>query len=180
MASEDSDQTTGEMSDGLQVELFHPDSDRSPGDTNKQLLGGNFDIHPVVFPGALLLIVLFIAITLFLGPEQASTLFGNIKTGIESTFGWFYLLAVNVFLITILYFAASKYGSIRIGGVEAEKEFSTFSWMAMLFSAGMGIGLMFFSVTEPVVYFNSPPAFFGAEAGTALSLIHISEPTRPY
>ncbi|WP_049899683.1 BCCT family transporter [Halococcus agarilyticus] len=167
MASDESDQATGEMSDGLQVELFHPDSDRSPGDTNKQLLGGNFDIHPVVFPGALLLIVLFIAITLILGQEQATAVFDGTKTFIESTFGWFYLLAVNVFLITIVYFAISKYGSIRIGGVEAEKEFSTFSWMAMLFSAGMGIGLMFFSVTEPVVYFNSPPAFFGAEAGTA-------------
>ena len=167
MASEDSDQTTGEMSDGLQVELFHPDSDRRPGDTNRQLLGGNFDIHPVVFPGALALIVVFIAITLFLGQDQASQLFTGVKGFIESTFGWFYLLAVNVFLITIVYFAVSKYGSIRIGGVEAEKEFSAFSWMAMLFSAGMGIGLMFFSVTEPVFYFNNPPAFFGAEAGTA-------------
>ena len=167
MASEDSDQATGEMSDGLQVELFHPDSDRKPGDTNRQLFGGNFDVHPVVFPGALALIVVFIAITLFLGQDQASQLFTGVKGFIESTFGWFYLLAVNVFLITIVYFAVSKYGSIRIGGVEAEKEFSTFSWMAMLFSAGMGIGLMFFSVTEPVFYFNNPPAFFGAEAGTA-------------
>ena len=143
MASEDSDQATGEMSDGLQVELFHPDSDRKPGDTNRQLFGGNFDVHPVVFPGALALIVVFIAITLFLGQDQASQLFTGVKGFIESTFGWFYLLAVNVFLITIVYFAVSKYGSIRIGGVEAEKEFSTFSWMAMLFSAGMGIGLMF-------------------------------------
>ena len=160
------DDTTGEMSDGLQVELFHPDSDREVGDTNKELLGGRFDIHPVVFPGALLLIVLFIAVTVILG-DQAAGAFAATKSFIESTFGWFYLLAVNVFLITIVYFAVSKYGSIRIGGVEAEKEFSTFAWMAMLFSAGMGIGLMFFSVTEPVVYFNSPPAFFGAEAGTA-------------
>jgi choline/glycine/proline betaine transport protein len=167
MASEDSDQATGEMSDGLQVELFHPDSDRKPGDTNRQLLGGNFDVHPVVFPGALALIVVFIAITLFLGQDQASQLFTGIKGFIESTFGWFYLLAVNVFLITIVYFAVSKYGSITIGGVEAEKEFSTFSWMAMLFSAGMGIGLMFFSVSEPLYYFDNPPAFFGAEAGTA-------------
>jgi choline/glycine/proline betaine transport protein len=166
MASKDSDQTTGEMSDGLQVELFHPDSDRKPGDTNKKLLGGNFDVHPVVFPGALLLIVLFVAITLILGQEQATAVFTGVKGFVESTFGWFYLLAVNVFLITIVYFAVSKYGSIKIGGVEAEKEFSNFGWMAMLFSAGMGIGLMFFSVTEPMFYLTNPPAFFGAEAGT--------------
>lgn len=166
MADSEQNQTTGEMSEGLQVELFHPDSDREPGDTNKELLSGWFDVHPVVFPGALVLIALFVAVTLLLGPEQAGAIFDGTKSFIESTFGWFYLLAVNVFLITIVYFAVSKYGSIRIGGVEAEKEFSTFAWMAMLFSAGMGIGLMFFSVSEPLYYFDNPPAFFGAEAGT--------------
>ena len=162
----DSEDATGEMSDGLQVELFHPDSDREPGDTNIQRFG--FDIHPIVFPVALLLIGAFITLTI-LGPE-----FGlNVAAGyqwlfdtIGATFGWFYLLAVNVFIIVMLYFAFSKYGNIRIGGVEAEKEFSDFSWMAMLFSAGMGIGLMFFSVLEPVYYLNAPPAFFGVEAGT--------------
>ncbi|WP_256684374.1 BCCT family transporter [Halococcus qingdaonensis] len=166
MADAEHDEATGEMSEGLQVELFHPDSEREPGDTNKQLLGGRFDVHPIVFPGALLLIGLFIAITLLMGQEQASTVFVGLRTFLESTFGWFYIIAVNVFLFTILYFTFSKYGSIRIGGVEAEKEFSTFSWMAMLFSAGMGIGLMFYSVAEPMLYFGSPPVFFGAEAET--------------
>ncbi|MEF8868467.1 MAG: BCCT family transporter, partial [Haloarculaceae archaeon] len=85
---------------------------------------------------------------------------------VGENFGWFYLLAVNVFIITLLYFALGKYGQIRIGGVEAEKEFSDFAWMAMLFSAGMGIGLMFFSVSEPLFYFQNVPAFWGAEAGT--------------
>ena len=162
----DADDTTGEMSDGLQVELFHPESDREPGDTNIQRWG--FDIHPVVFPVALAIIAAFIALTIF-GPqfgvpiaEGYNWLFGFIG----DTFGWFYLLVVNVFIVVLLYFAFSKYGNIKIGGVEAEKEFSDFSWMAMLFSAGMGIGLMFFSVLEPVYYFNTPPAFFGVESGT--------------
>ncbi|GGK72906.1 MULTISPECIES: BCCT family transporter [Haloarcula] len=159
----DSDEQTGEMSDGLQVELFHPESDREPGDTNIQAAG--FDIHPVVFPVALVIIALFIAVTILLGDTAASAYTWLFNT-IGDTFGWFYLLAVNVFIITLLYFAFSKYGNIRIGGVEAEKEFSDFSWMAMLFSAGMGIGLMFFSVSEPLYYFQNPPSFFGAEAGT--------------
>jgi choline/glycine/proline betaine transport protein len=73
---------------------------------------------------------------------------------------------VNIFIVVLLYFALGKYGTIKIGGVEAEKEFSDFSWMAMLFSAGMGIGLMFFSVVEPVSYYISPPGFWGAEAET--------------
>ena len=158
----DSDQT-GEMSDGLQVELFHPDSDREPGDTNIQKWG--FDIHPVVFPVALALIALFIAITIVLG-DSASAAYTWLFNFIGENFGWFYLLAVNIFIVVLLYFAFGKFGNIRIGGVEAEKEFSDFSWMAMLFSAGMGIGLMFFSVLEPVFYFSTVPAFWGAEAGT--------------
>jgi len=159
----ESDETTGEMSDGLQVELFHPESDREPGDTNWQ--GYGFDVHPIVFPVALAIIALFIAITVLLG-DTASEAYTWLFNTIGSTFGWFYLLAVNVFIVVLLFFALSKYGKIKIGGVEAEKEFSDFSWMAMLFSAGMGIGLMFFSVTEPIFYFNTPPSYFGAEAGT--------------
>jgi choline/glycine/proline betaine transport protein len=158
-----SDETTGEMSDGLQVELFHPDSDRKPGDTNYQ--GFGFDVHPVVFPAALLIIGVFVALTLLLG-EQAAEWYSAIRGFFEGNFGWFFLLAVNIFIVTILYFALGKYGSIRIGGVEADKEFSDFSWMAMLFSAGMGIGLMFFSVSEPLYYIQNVPGFFGAEAGT--------------
>jgi choline/glycine/proline betaine transport protein len=166
-----SDDTTGEMSDGLQVELFHPDSDREPGDTNIEKFG--FDVHPIVFPISLVIIVAFVAATILLG-DQASEVYGAVFSFINGTFGWFYILAVNLFIITIVYFAVSKYGNIRIGGVEAEKEFDDFSWMAMLFSAGMGIGLMFFSVAEPMWHFGSsasefmvvPPAF-GAEGGTA-------------
>jgi choline/glycine/proline betaine transport protein len=178
----DSDETTGEMSDGLQVELFHPESDREPGDTNIQALG--FDIHPVVFPIALVIIALFIALTIFyqtvadiLGwtmvnsegevvTQTAQDAYGVIFDAIGANFGWFYLLAVNIFIVVLLYFALGKFGTIKIGGVEAEKEFSDFSWMAMLFSAGMGIGLMFFSVLEPVFYYTSTPGFWGAESGT--------------
>ncbi|WP_251342541.1 BCCT family transporter [Haloplanus halophilus] len=162
----DSDETTGAMSDGLQVELFHPESDREPGDTNIQALG--FDIHPVVFPVALLIIGAFIALTI-LGPRVGLDVAGAytwLFNFIGENFGWFYLLAVNIFIVVLLFFAFSKYGKIKIGGVQAEKEFSDFSWMAMLFSAGMGIGLMFFSVSEPLYYFQNVPGFFGAEAGT--------------
>ncbi|MFB6168427.1 MAG: BCCT family transporter, partial [Haloferacaceae archaeon] len=136
--------TTGEMSDGLQVELFHPETDREPGDTNIQKFG--FDVHPVVFPVALLIIAAFVVLTI-LGPRfglNVSAAYTWLFNTIGDTFGWFYLLAVNVFIVVLLYFAFGKYGSIRIGGVQAEKEFSDFAWMAMLFSAGMGIGLMFF------------------------------------
>ncbi|MDY6819527.1 MAG: BCCT family transporter [Halobacteriales archaeon] len=171
MSDAEESEAVGEMSDGLQVELFHPESDREPGDTNIQRFG--FDVHPVVFPIALVIIALFVAVTILLG-EQASAAYTAVFNFINSTFGWFYILAVNLFIITIVYFAFSKYGNIKIGGVQAEKEFSDFSWMAMLFSAGMGIGLMFFSVAEPIWHFGSdvskwqvvPPAFSGVQGGT--------------
>ncbi|EMA40763.1 glycine betaine transporter [Halococcus morrhuae DSM 1307] len=163
MADAEHDEATGEMSEGLQVELFHPDSEREPGDTNKQLLGGRFDVHPIVFPVALALIVLFVAATILLG-DQAAVIYTDIFNAINTYFGWFYILAMNVFIVTVLYFAIGKYGKIRIGGVEAETEFSTFSWMAMLFSAGMGIGLMFFSVAEPMTFFDGVPPFFAGDA----------------
>ncbi|ERG98297.1 MAG: choline/carnitine/betaine transport [Haloquadratum sp. J07HQX50] len=159
----ENEDAAGEMSDGLQVELFHPESDREPGDTNIQKWG--FDIHPVVFPVALVVIALFIAVTLGMG-DSASAAYTWLFNTVGDTFGWFYLLAVNLFIVTLLFFALSKYGKIKIGGVEAEKEFSDFSWMAMLFSAGMGIGLMFFSVSEPLYYLQTVPSFFGAEAET--------------
>jgi len=171
MAAEEEDETVGEMSDGLQVELFHPESDREPGDTNIQGLG--FDVHPVVFPISLVLIAAFIVATIALG-DQAKTVYNNIFSFLTGNFAWFFILSVNIFIVTIVYFAAGKYGSIKIGGVEAEKEFSDFSWMAMLFSAGMGIGLMFFSVAEPMWHFGSadsdfmvvPPFFDAVQGGT--------------
>ena len=159
---------TGGSGGGLQSEMFHPEDKREVGDTNRELLGGRFDIHPVVFPVSSAMIVLFVALTL-LFPTQAGNVFAATQAFVSETFGWLFILAANLFIITVLYFAFSKYGKIRIGGVEAEKEFSDFSWMAMLFSAGMGIGLMFFSATEPMYYLQSVPPYFagsGIEAGT--------------
>ncbi|UHQ98624.1 BCCT family transporter (plasmid) [Natrinema zhouii] len=163
----DSDDSGG-LTEGLQMDLFHPESERDPGDTNVQKWG--FDVHPVVFPVALLLVAVFVAATVLLG-EQAATVYSGIRSFFEGNFSWFYLLSVNLFIAVLLFFAFSKYGKIRIGGVEAEKEFSDFSWMAMLFSAGMGIGLMFYSVSEPMVYYSDVPGFFDAEAGTGMASV---------
>ncbi|MDG5774878.1 BCCT family transporter [Haloarculaceae archaeon H-GB2-1] len=162
----DGDGSSEGMSDGLQVDLFHPDSDREPGDTNIEALG--FDVHPIVFPISLVIIATFVAATIMLG-EDASKFFTGIFDYINATFGWFYIIAVNVFIVTIVYFAVSKYGSIKIGGVQAEKEFSDFSWMAMLFSAGMGIGLMFFSVAEPMWHFASGGGTYFMAEGESLA-----------
>jgi len=153
------------MGDGLQVELFHAETDREPGDTNWQ--GYGFDVHPQVFPIAGIIVLAFVAFTLAV-PDTASEIYSGIFSGINDIFGWFYILVVNIFILVILFFAFSKYGNIRIGGVEAEPEFSNFAWYAMLFSAGMGIGLMFFSVAEPMWHLQSGGGtYFGFESGSA-------------
>jgi len=148
--------------EGLQVELFHAETDREPGDTNWQ--GYGFDVHPQVFFISAGIILLFIALSLvFQG--RATTLYENVRTGVSTTFGWLFILAANMFIVFMIYLAVSKYGKIRLGGVNADKEFSDISWVAMLFSAGMGIGLMFFGVAEPTWHFFDP--HLGAASGTS-------------
>ena len=121
-----------------------------------------FDIHKPVFWPSVILITVLIVGTLIAG-EAAEETFSAIQSGITDWASWLFVLAVNIFIGFALYFAFSKYGSIRLGGEDAEPDFSTMAWFAMLFSAGMGIGLMFFSVAEPMWHLLYPPH---AEAGT--------------
>ena len=75
---------------------------------------------------------------------------GNILSNLSAGMGWFFIAAANIFLVYTVYLFFSKFGSIRLGGKDAEPEFSTTAWFSMLFSAGMGIGLVFWSVGEPM------------------------------
>ncbi len=114
-----------------------------------------FDIHPPVFWPAVILLVLFIGTTLLIG-KPMENIFTDIQNGISNHFGWFFILAVNFYLFFSLYFAFSKFGKIRLGGKEAVPEFSRGAWFSMLFSAGMGIGILFWSVAEPLFHFTEP------------------------
>ncbi|MBD3617340.1 MAG: BCCT family transporter [Gracilimonas sp.] len=124
-----------------------------------------FDIHKPVFWPSVILITAMIAGTLLLG-DQAEDLFSSIQSGITDTGGWFFVIAVNIFIVFSLFIAFSRFGVIRLGGEDAEPDFSTMAWFAMLFSAGMGIGIMFWSVAEPIFHYLSPPM---ADAETALA-----------
>lgn len=122
----------------------------------------SFDIHgPVFWPSVILIAALIIG-TLIAG-ESAEQAFNSARVFITDSANWLFVAAVNIFIGFSLYFAFSRYGKIRLGGQDAEPEFSTMAWFAMLFSAGMGIGLMFYSVAEPMWHLISPPH---AEAGT--------------
>lgn len=147
-----------------EVDYYEEVKHREPGDTN--WVGYGFDIHPQVTFVAGGLLIIFIAWTLIAG-DQASAMFDSVLAWISSSFGWLYIAAANVFVIAMVFFAFSNYGKIRIGGPEAKPEYSNFAWYSMLISAGMGIGLMFWSVAEPIYHFGAPSPMFAAEAGTA-------------
>ncbi|MBM9536518.1 BCCT family transporter [Desulfobulbus alkaliphilus] len=119
-------------------------------------------INPPVFLGSAGLIILFVVFTI-LDPGRAGELFSGIQGWIVHTFGWFYVLAMATFLIFVVLLGVFGYGSIKLGPDHSEPDYSYLSWFAMLFSAGMGIGLMFFGVAEPVMHYLTPPV---ADPGT--------------
>jgi choline/glycine/proline betaine transport protein len=152
---------------GLQIvptaTFYDEASGRAPGDRNWQ--GYGFDLHPQVTFLSAGLVILFIIGTLLLG-EQAEVLFSSLVDGIGNAFGWLYLLAANFFILVMVLMASSKYGNIRIGGPNALPEFNRFSWFAMLISAGMGIGLLFWSVAEPISHMGEPSPMFDVSPGS--------------
>ena len=113
-------------------------------------------VHPIVF-GVSASLVLLISAFGVLTPDVAASVFNAVQTWIIETFGWFYMLSVAIFLVFTLYLAMSRYGEIRLGPDDCEPDYSRLSWFAMLFSAGVGIGLMFFGVSEPVLHYANPP-----------------------
>ena len=116
----------------------------------------NLDIHAPVFGSSVALIALAIAFALF-NLDAAEQTFAAMKTGISSLFGWLFILSVQCFLLFCVYLALSRFGHIRLGGPGARPDYSMPQWFAMLFSVGMGIGLMFWGVAEPVSHFDNPP-----------------------
>lgn len=120
---------------------------------------------PVFFISALLIIGFVLYGALFSG--QAETVFSAVQAYLTGTFGWFYMASVAIFLIFVIGLAVSDYGRVKLGPDDSEPDYSYLSWFAMLFSAGMGIGLMFFSVAEPVMHFLSPPTGMGGTVDAA-------------
>jgi len=114
-----------------------------------------FDIHNPVFLISGLSVVAFVAYALA-APQQAADFFGWLRPALTSTFDWFFLSAANIFVIFCLFLIVSPWGSVRLGGADATPDYGYPGWFAMLFAAGMGIGLMFFGVLEPAYYFGTP------------------------
>lgn len=109
---------------------------------------------PVFYPAIVIIGVLIFFGALF--PEETGTVFSAIQSWLIDKFDWFYLICVTSFLVFSIALALSRYGQIRLGPDHSEPEFSYPAWFSMLFSAGMGIGLMFYGVAEPMLHYATP------------------------
>ncbi|WP_219996167.1 BCCT family transporter [Nocardioides humi] len=119
---------------------------------------------PRVFYPAAGLLVLFVVMTAVF-PKKVGEVIGDLNTGVVQDLGWWYIAVVSGFVFFALWIAASHMGNVVLGKDGDEPEFSLGSWFAMLFAAGMGIGLVFWGVAEPLNHYSSPPP--GAAADTA-------------
>ena len=127
--------------------------------------------NPLVIGTTLFFVVLLVAMIL-IAPEQTQTLLNAAKSGIFANFSWFYVLAFSVFLGFLVILSVSSLGNIKLGNDEEEPEFGFLSWLAMLFAAGMGVGLMFFGVAEPLTHYLSDITTGTAEQKQQEALLH--------
>lgn len=153
-------------------------SDYKAGQDNVQVLG--MDIHNPVFTTSALAIIVFIVLTLVF-PADAKVMLEGARVWSTSTFDWLFMIGGNVFVLFCLLMIVLPVGRIRLGGADAKPEFNRMSWFSMLFAAGMGIGLMFWSVAEPVAYYTDwwgtplnavPNTPEGAAAAMGATLFH--------
>lgn len=139
------------------------ETDYEIGQDNFETKIGPFglDIHNPVFVISGAAIVIFVLYTLLL-PEQASAAFKAMFNFTTTNFDWFLIGAADIVVIFALLLIVTPYGSVRLGGDEATPDYTYMGWFAMLFAAGMGIGLMFYGVSEPLTHFST------AFGGTAI------------
>ncbi|MEJ2795589.1 BCCT family transporter [Iodobacter sp. LRB] len=120
---------------------------------------------PVFLPSMILIGILLAICTL--NPQAAEQIFSQGQAWVTQKFSWFYILSVAIFVITLVAIACSPYGNTRLGPDDAKPEYNFTSWVAMLFAAGMGIGLMYFGVGEPMQHYLSPPLAQGSTMAAA-------------
>ena len=128
------------------------ETDYEIGQDNVSWMG--FDIHnPVFFLAAGMVISFCAAVLVF--PDQAAVILNDVRSWTLHTFDWFFVLVTNFVFLFCIFLGCSKLGKIRLGGDDAKPEFSTKSWLSMLFAAGVGIGMIFFGAAEPVGYYTN-------------------------
>jgi choline/glycine/proline betaine transport protein len=127
---------------------------------------------PVFFISAVLIIAVCLYGALF--SDHASLVFSDLQSWLLTNLGWLYMGSVAGFFMLVIYLAFSRFAHLRLGADDSEPEYSYGSWFAMLFSAGMGIGLMFFGVSEPMTHFLEPPVGEGGTIDAARNAMQVT------
>ncbi|KAA5539073.1 BCCT family transporter [Roseiconus nitratireducens] len=134
-------------------------------------MGKHFEMHPVVFPAGALLVLTLVLVCFWFPSDLLRENFIGIRDWIGNRFGWLYVASMSGFLVFAIWLALGRYGNVRLGADDELPEFGRGSWFAMLFSAGMGIGLLFFSVAEPIYHYQeTPPGFADGLEASRLSM----------
>ncbi len=142
----------------------------------KTVWGLEIEAHPVVFPISAVLIICFVLLAA-LFPGRSLMAFDWLQNWIAGQFSWLYILSMSGFLVFAIWLAFSKFGKIRLGPDGEKPEFNRLAWFAMLFSAGMGIGMLFWGVAEPMWHYLAPPGGEGetlvaAKRAMGLTMFH--------
>ncbi|NBB69092.1 MAG: BCCT family transporter, partial [Alphaproteobacteria bacterium] len=142
------------------------DTDYNVGQDNVEFQLGpvGVDVHQPVFAISSVTIVVFVVLTLVF-QTQVEPLFNGLREWLTAALDWFFLSAANVFVLLCLALIVTPLGNVRLGGSEATPDYSYLGWFAMLFAAGMGIGLMFYGVAEPISHFSTALGGTTVEAG---------------
>lgn len=135
------------------------------------LIQNKSSFNPIVIVATLIFVALLLVGTLAFPVSMQNTL-NFLKEGIFQHFSWFYVLTFSLFLFFLIFLAISNLGSIKLGTDEEEPEFSFMSWLSMLFAAGMGVGLMFFGVAEPLSHYADPISNGQAESAMLHTFFH--------
>lgn len=164
------------MSDENKNDQNETDQGHVIGQHNVQFLG--LDVHNPVFAISAALVVAFVGGTL-LFLDSAGAAFATLRVWITTNFDWVFMISTNFFVIFSLFIAFSRLGRVRFGGDDAQPRYGYIGWLAMLFAAGVGIGLMFYGVLEPVTHTLNPPLGIdpadqqtAAAAGMSAAIMH--------
>lgn len=131
-----------------------------------------FDMNVFVTVVTALLVFAFSIFTI-LKPNVSAEFFGNANVAINKNFNWLYILTANASIAFLLFVGFSKFGNIRLGGYTAKPEFNDISWFAMMFSAGIGIGIFFYGVAEPLYHLNIPTALQSGSAFDNFKIMYL-------
>ena len=129
----------------------------------RKLFGLDIYLTPVFVISAIAILAFVVGALVF--QEGATKVFGNTRTWLTTNLDWLFMITANLVTLFCLVVAFSPLGKVRLGGADAKPEYSYLTWISMLFAAGVGIGLLFFGVAEPMYYLKNPP--LGITPGSA-------------